>query len=222
MERGASEYSAPVTSSAVGAQDQHQAQSQDRPSEHLLALGVRPVFIQAASCDGKLASVLFSSFKEAISTSQRHELIRDLSDNGKMDTVLIIQMACEEHKNSVSVKSAYGMAKCFGPKNCHAALDGRTGNVLSCDPNGESTCGKETVQRLRICVSHYRDQCEIGVNERRPMGVHFSPRALRQFPSRGPQTPQSRAGWPGFLFVELVRSILFRLPAQNVKISVSP
>jgi hypothetical protein len=56
-----------------------------------------------------------------------------------MDTVVIIQMACEERNKSVSVKSARGMAKCFGPKNCHAASDGRTRNVLSCDPNGEPT-----------------------------------------------------------------------------------
>lgn len=89
-----------------------------------------------------------------------------------MDTVPIIQMACEEHNNSVSVKSAYGMAKCFGPKNCHVALDPRTGNVLSCDPNGEPICGKELFKEF---VSHYRDQCEIGVNEGNQTGlVHFA------------------------------------------------
>jgi hypothetical protein len=70
-----------------------------------------------------------------------------------MDTVLIIQMACEEHNNSVSVKSAYGMAKCFGPKNCHAALDGRTGNVLSCDPNGEPICGKELFKEFEYVLA---------------------------------------------------------------------
>jgi uncharacterized protein len=133
--------------------DQHQAQPQTQPSEHLVALGIRPVFIKATACDGKLASVLFSSFKEAISTSQRHELIRDLSDNGKMDTVLTIQMACEEHNNSVSVRSAYGEAKCFGPKNCHAAIDPRTGNVLSCDPNGEPICGKELFKEFEYVLA---------------------------------------------------------------------
>ena len=30
--------------------------------------------------------------------------------------------------------------------------------------------------------------------------------------------PQSRAGWPGCLFVGLVRSVLFRSPTQDVKI----
>jgi hypothetical protein len=109
--------------------------------------------VKATTCDGKLASVLFSSFKAAISTSQRHELILDLSDNGKMDTVLIVQMVCEEHNNSVSVTSAYGLAKCFGPRNCHAALDPRTGNVLSCDPNGEPICGKELFKEFEYILA---------------------------------------------------------------------
>src|SRR5438874_1710978 len=139
---------ASLNSLASVLQDQQQ-QTQDHPQ----AQALRPVFVKATTCNGKLASVLFSSFKEAISSSQRHELVRDLSDNEKMDTVLIIQMTCEEHNNSVSVKSAYGMAKCFGPKNCHAALDGRTGNVLSCDPNGEAICGKELFKEFEYVLA---------------------------------------------------------------------
>lgn len=134
---------------SVPQDQQQQTQTQDHPQ----AEGIRPVFIKAVTCEGKLASILFSSFKEAISTSQRHELVRDLSDDGKMDTVLIIQMACEEHNNSVSVRSAYGEAKCFGPKNCHAALDPRTGNVLSCDPNGEPICGKELFKEFEYVLA---------------------------------------------------------------------
>ena len=134
---------------SVPQDQQQQTQTQGNPQAH----AIRPVFVKATTCDGKLASVLFSSFKEAIAISQRHELVQDLSDNGKMDTVLIIQMACEEHNNSVSVKSAYGMAKCFGPKNCHAALDGRTGNVLSCDPNGEPICGKELFKEFEYVLA---------------------------------------------------------------------
>lgn len=78
-----------------------------------------------------------------ISTSQRYELVPNLSDNGKMDAVLIIQMTCGESRNAVSVGSIYGMAKCFGLKNCHLSLDGHTFNALTCDPNGEAVCGKE-------------------------------------------------------------------------------
>ena len=134
---------------SVPQDQQQQTQAQDHPQ----AQALRPVFIKATTCDGKLASVLFSSFKEAISSSQRHELVRDLSDNGKMDTVVTIQMACEEHNNSVSVKSAYGMAKCFGLKNCHVAVDGRTSNVLSCDPNGEPICGKELFKEFEYVLA---------------------------------------------------------------------
>jgi hypothetical protein len=134
---------------SVPQDQQQQTQTQGNPQAH----AIRPVFVKATTCDGKLASVLFSSFKEAIAISQRHELVQDLSDNGKMDTVLIIQMACEEHNNSVSVKSAYGMAKCFGPKNCHVALDPRTGNVLSCDPNGEPIGGKELFKEFEYVLA---------------------------------------------------------------------
>jgi hypothetical protein len=34
--------------------------------------------------------------------------------------------------------------------------------------------------------------------------------------SRKVQKPQSRAGWPGFPFVELARSVVFRSATQNV------
>jgi hypothetical protein len=97
--------------------------------------------------------VLLSSFKEAISTSQRYELVPNLSDNGKMDTVFIIQMACGEHNNFVSVGSIYGMAKCFGPKNCHVSLDGHTLNVLMCDPTGEAICGKELFKEFEYVLA---------------------------------------------------------------------
>jgi len=128
-------------------------QQQKQAQEYPQAQSLRPVFVKATNCDGKLASVLFSSFKDAISNSQRRELIRDLSDDGKMDAVLVIQMACEEHNNSVSVRSTYGMAKCFGLKNCHVALDSRTGNVLTCDPNGEPICGKELFKEFEYILA---------------------------------------------------------------------
>jgi len=54
------------------------------------------------------------------------------------------------------------------------------------------------------------------------MGVHFSPLALRQCPSRALNHHKALAGWPGFLCVELVPVNLVSTAAQNVKISVSP
>ena len=38
-------------------------------------------------------------------------------------------------------------------KNCHVALDGRTGNVLSCDPNGEPICGKELFKEFEYVLA---------------------------------------------------------------------
>ena len=76
-----------------------------------------------------------------------------MSDNGKMDAVLIIQMACGERNNAVSVGSIYGMAKCFGPKDCHVSLDGHTLNVLMCDTNGEPICGKELFKEFEYALA---------------------------------------------------------------------
>jgi hypothetical protein len=136
-----------LASLAISAQDRPQDHTQGQPQ----GKRIKPVFLQP-TCDGKLASVLFSSFKDAISTSQRYELVPDLSNNGKMDAVLIIQMACGEHNSTVSVGSIYGMAKCFGPKNCHVSLDGHSLNVLMCDTNGEAVCGKELFKEFEYVL----------------------------------------------------------------------
>jgi hypothetical protein len=82
-----------------------------------------------------------------------NELVPDLSDNGKMDAVLIIQMTCGESHNAVSVGSIFGMAKCLAVKNCHVSLDGHTLNVLMCDPNGEALCGKELFKEFEYVLA---------------------------------------------------------------------
>lgn len=89
-------------------------------------------------------------------TSQWYELVSNLSDDGKMDAVFIIEMACGESHNDVSVGSIYGMAKCFGLKNCHVSLDGHTLNVLMCDPNGETICGKELFKEFEYVLATTR------------------------------------------------------------------
>ena len=81
----------------------------------------------------------------------------NLSDNGKMDVVLTINMACAERDNVIGVASVYGMAKCLGPQNCHHSIDGSRLNMLMCDPNGQAQCGKEqfregTVRGARVCL----------------------------------------------------------------------
>jgi hypothetical protein len=112
----------------------------------------KPIFLKAA-CDGKLTSVLLSSFNEAIQSSQRYEVVPNLSDNGKNDVVLVIQMACGERDNAVSIASVYGFAKCLGPRNCHQSINASTLNVLMCDPHGETQCGRELFKEFEYVMS---------------------------------------------------------------------
>jgi hypothetical protein len=84
-------------------------------------------------------------------------MVPNLSDNGKMDVVLTINMVCAERDNVIGVASVYGMAKCLGPQNCHHSIDGSRLNMLMCDPNGQAQCGKEqfregTFQGARVCL----------------------------------------------------------------------
>jgi hypothetical protein len=49
------------------------------PQEH-----AKPLFIKATGCESKLASILFSSFKDSMKVGlARHEIVPDLSDYGK-------------------------------------------------------------------------------------------------------------------------------------------
>jgi hypothetical protein len=114
----------------------------------------KPVCIKASGCQSKLASLLFSSFKDSMQAGiARYEIVPDLSDYGKNDVVLVVQMTCGERNNALSVASIYGLAKCFGPKNCHQSINGSTLNLLMCDPNGEKQCGFELLKELDYVLS---------------------------------------------------------------------
>jgi UDP-N-acetylmuramyl tripeptide synthase len=109
------------------------ANAADKPSS---------VFIHA-NCDGKLSSAALSAFQEEIRSSQKYQLISTLDDNGKMGVVAHIEMRCVEHGNSVvAVAMVYGIAKCFGPNNCHSSLTGSTLSVALCDPNTAAMCAQ--------------------------------------------------------------------------------
>jgi hypothetical protein len=114
----------------------------------------KPVLVKA-TCDRETSTPLLSSFQEAIQTSNRYEMVPNLSDNGKMDVVLTINMACAERDNDnvIGVASVYGMAKCLGPQNCHHSIDGSRLNMLMCDPNGQAQCGKEHFRELEFVLS---------------------------------------------------------------------
>jgi len=101
----------------------------------------KSVFVKAR-CDGKISSAALSSFKEEIRTSQRYEVVPALDDNGKMDKVLDVQMSCMEHDNVVAIATVFGVAKCFGPRNCHVSIDGSTLGVILCYSTAIPECGR--------------------------------------------------------------------------------
>ncbi len=108
-----------------------------------------PIFIKA-KCGCKLSAALVSSFKDALTTSHRYRLSEELHDEGKNDKVVFVQMACMERNNTVAVASAYGLAKCVGPIECHMALDGSSMNPMLCDSSSDSQCGTELFKTLDL------------------------------------------------------------------------
>jgi hypothetical protein len=99
------------------------------------------VFVKA-TCDGKMSSVVRSSFMDQIRASPKYQSISNLGDNGRMDVVLHVQMSCAERNDVAAVATVYGVAKCFGPRNCHATMDGTSLRVALCDPNAVADCGR--------------------------------------------------------------------------------
>jgi predicted deacylase len=122
-------------------------------ASHAQAKPVLPLFVKANKCDGKLSAVLLSSFKDALASSHGFRLIGDLHDEGKNEKVVFVQMSCIERNDTVAIASAYGIAKCVGPVECHMALDGSSMNPMLCDPKGESQCGMELSKALEVYVT---------------------------------------------------------------------
>ena len=124
-------------------QDQQQTQTQDHPQDQQQARTqdqLKPVFL-ITNCTLKSGSVILSAFKEALQSSKKYELVPDLSDKGKMDVVITVKMICVEDKGNVAVASIYGLAKCFGPKNCHVSINDSTLNALLSEPGMETQSG---------------------------------------------------------------------------------
>lgn len=92
--------------------------------------------------------MLLSSFRDTLTTSKAYRLAATLHDDSPGGKVLFVQMSCVERNNTVAVASAYGIAKCVGPNECHMALDGSSMTALLCDPGGETQCGVELFKEL--------------------------------------------------------------------------
>ena len=101
---------------------------------------LKPVFL-VTNCTLKSGSVILSAFKEALQNSKKYELVSDLSDKGKMDVVITVRMLCVEDKGNVAVASIYGLAKCFGPKNCHVSVTDSTLTALLSESGDETQSG---------------------------------------------------------------------------------
>jgi hypothetical protein len=122
---------------------------------------LKPVFL-TTNCVLKSGSMIQSAFNDALQNSKKYELVPDLSDKGKMDLVLTVRMICVEDKGNVAVASIYGMAKCFGPKNCHASINDTTLNALLSEPGVEAQSGINLFKGFDEAVAGIRDQMNPG------------------------------------------------------------
>jgi len=52
-----------------------------------------------------------------------------------------VKMICVEDKGNVAVASIYGVAKCFGPRNCRLSINDSTLNALLSEPGDETQSG---------------------------------------------------------------------------------
>jgi hypothetical protein len=101
----------------------------------------QPVFVRAL-CDKKLSTIVVSSLKEAMSASGKYRLVSSLNDEGKLDLVHTIHMACVENNDVSSVATQYGIAKCQTSKECGSIIDGDSLNVSLCNANLSADCGR--------------------------------------------------------------------------------
>ena len=118
---------------------------------------MKPVFL-ISNCVLKSGSVILSAFKEALKSSKKYELVPDLSDKGRMDVVITVKMVCVEDKGNVAVASVYGLAKCFGPKNCHVSVNDSTLNALLSEPGIETQSGINLFKGFDEDMANSKDQ----------------------------------------------------------------
>jgi hypothetical protein len=118
---------------------------------------LKPVFLMT-NCTLKSGSMILSGFKDALQNSKKYELVPDLSDKGKMDVVITVKMLCVEDKGNVAVASIYGLAKCFGPKNCHVSINDSTLNALLSEPGIETQSGVNLFKGFDEALAENKDQ----------------------------------------------------------------
>jgi hypothetical protein len=151
---------APLNSLPSVPQPERQTQTQEHPQDQQPGRTqdqVKAVFLMT-NCTLKSGSVILSAFKDALQSSKKYELVPDLSDKGKMDVVITVKMICVEDKGNVAVASVYGLAKCFGPKNCHVSVDDSTLNALLSEPAMETQSGINLFKSFDEAQARNKDQ----------------------------------------------------------------
>lgn len=141
-------------------QDQQQTQTQDHPLDQQQARTqdqLKAVFL-ITNCVLKSGSMIQSAFNDALTNSKKYELVHDLSDKGKMDVVITVKMICVEDKGNVAVASIYGLAKCFGPRNCHVSINDSTLNALLSEPGMETQSGVNLFKGFDEDMAKIKDQ----------------------------------------------------------------
>jgi hypothetical protein len=123
------------------------------PSVSHAAEGPRSVFVKEV-CGGRLSAIILSAFKGEVRNSQKYQLVPTLDDNGRMNVVLEIEMSCTDRDSVVAIATVYGAAKCFGPNNCHATIDGSSLSASLCDSNALAECGRALFKVFDGYMSH--------------------------------------------------------------------
>ena len=109
--------------------------------------GPRAIFVHATCTSGSSSGVL-SSLREMLRGSERYRLLPSLDSEGHMEIVLTIYMNCVEQKNVIAVATSYGLAKCYGEKNCHLSVDGNSIKSTVCDTSAPAECGRTLFKNL--------------------------------------------------------------------------
>lgn len=107
-----------------------------------------------SSCSDKISSAVVSALNEEVQMSTKYRVVRSLSDDGKMDLVLTIQMNCAERGDVAAIATIYGQAKCFSTSNCHLATDGLSLRSDLCDSKAVVECGRELFKAFDTYVSN--------------------------------------------------------------------
>jgi hypothetical protein len=115
------------------------------PSIHALN-NPKNVFVRA-SCNGRIASAVVTSFREEIRRSQGYQLASSLSDDAGKGAVLTVYLTCTElnsgpNSGIAAVAAIYGQGRCIAG-SCHVNSYESTLRSVLCGSNTAEDCGRD-------------------------------------------------------------------------------